>query len=315
MFHSVRRLGVAGLLCLSAACTEPVRLGRDAPTPGVDASVGGAGSAGAPSAGASGAGFPLGGGGGSSGAEPDGPLPTDAGPCVPIACDDALRACGNCSDDDGDDWIDASDPECLGPCDDSEGELFNGTAVVVTGSCRAGCYFSFDGNSGAGDENGCNWSHRCDPASVAPSYPPTERAMCEHDAALDTCDPEGPGLAACRTRCLPLAPNGCDCFGCCELPARSGNFIWLGSGLEQGDCELTTSADPALCRPCTPVASCQNPCDACELCIGASELPDECAGGAGPACPANVRSCDPRSSAGCSPLEYCITGCCVALPR
>jgi hypothetical protein len=138
--------------------------------------------------------------------------------------------------------------------------------------------------------------------------------MCSYQPSLADCDPEGPALAACRDSCLPLTPNGCDCFGCCELPAGSGSFIWLGSGLDRGDCELSTSADPTLCRPCTPVPECQNPCEECELCVGKPNLPAVCDAASGPACPPSVNACDPRTSAGCGPLEYCITGCCVPLP-
>ena len=212
----------------------------------------------------------------------------------------------------GDGWADASDPECLGPCDDSEGELFSGTETMVTGSCRVDCYF--DRNSGSGDD-GCGWSHRCDPASIAPDYPPTGSVMCEYQPTQPTCDPSSTELAACREGCLPLTPNGCDCFGCCELPAGSQRYVWLGSPqIGEAHCELATSDDSEACRPCTPVPGCQNPCDECELCVGKSRLPASCSADDGPACPSGVRSCDPRSGAGCGDIEYCITGCCVPLP-
>jgi hypothetical protein len=312
MFRFVWRAGIAGLVWASAACTESVRLGRELGADGAGA-AGAAGVGGAGSAGTSGGGFPIGGAPTAGDAGPVRPAPADAGPCVQRPCRGVSRACGNCNDDDGDGSIDDKDPDCLGPCDDSEGELFNGTAINVTGSCRADCYFSFDGNEGSGDD-GCEWSYRCDPGSVEPSFFPTEQRMCGFQPALVECDPEGPALAACAASCLPLTPNGCDCFGCCELPAGSGSFIWLGSGLDRGDCELSTSADPALCRPCTPVEDCQNPCEECELCVGRPELPATCAASA-PTCPEAVRSCDPGTSIGCGDLEYCITGCCVPLPR
>ena len=79
-------------------------------------------------------------------------------------------------------------------------------------------------------------------------------------------------------------------------------------------CELATSSDPDACRPCTPEPSCQNPCEECELCIGKPDLPDVCSGAGGPVCGDGVRSCDPRTGAGCGDIEYCITGCCVPLP-
>jgi hypothetical protein len=64
---------------------------------------------------------------------------------------------------------------------------------------------------------------------------------------------------ACRTACLPLTPVGCDCFGCCEYPKGTANFIWLGS-LTGGEsqCDSASLLDPSRCHPCTPVTGCKN---------------------------------------------------------
>jgi hypothetical protein len=308
--HWLARLAA---VCVAAgalvACTEAVRLGRDLGVAGAPTSLPEAGSSGN-AAGPSPT-FPVDGVGGSNADAGNLPAPlVDAGPCTPAPCGGVEYECGNCSDDDGDGESDALDPECLGPCDDSEGELFNGTTTNVNGSCRADCYF--DRNTGSGDD-GCSWSYRCDPRSVAPDFYPTGNVMCEHDPSLATCSPDPSELAGCETGCLPLTPNGCDCFGCCELPARSGNFIWLGSTNEQSHCELATSADPNACRPCTPVPDCQNPCEECELCVGSPSLPGSCS--VAPRCPDGARACDPRTQLGCGSVEYCITGCCVQLPQ
>jgi hypothetical protein len=290
----------AGVL---AACTDAVRLGRD---------VGGSGAPTRPEAGVGGVEFPLGGAAGAGGGASPPPAPrVDAGPCIPVSCGGAPRECGDCSDDDGDGSVDASDPECLGPCDDSEAELFSGTVTNVTGSCRADCYF--DLNTGSGDD-GCSWSYRCDPRSVAPDFHPTGSSMCDHDPTLAACN-GGMPPAACQTSCLPLTPNGCDCFGCCELPAPSGRFVWIGAVDETSHCELQSSADPNACPPCTPVLGCQNTCEECELCVGKATLPTSCSAAAGPSCPDGLPSCDPRSPGECGPSAYCITGCCVPLPR
>jgi len=289
-------------LCL--ACSENVRLGQN---------FAGGGALPVDVAGASGA----------VGAPPD-QFPTDplvpvadasppplVGPCQPVRCSGSPRQCGNCIDDDSDGVLDANDPECLGPCDDSEGELSTGISVRVNGSCRSDCYF--DLNSGSGDD-GCSWSFRCDPRSTAPTYSPTGLAMCEYDPSLATCQMDPVRASACEAGCLPLTPNGCDCFGCCELPAGSGSFIWLGSETQQTHCEFSTSADPTQCRPCTPVPDCQNDCQECELCVGKPSLPASC-GSAGPRCADRLDACDPRQLGACGPLHYCITGCCVPLPR
>lgn len=304
LFRAVRPWGALAAGVSLLACTEAVRLGIDRVGAGAggEATVAGA-------AGVSGAGpeFPLAGaGGGDAGSR----RPIDAGPCVPVACGGATRQCGNCGDDDADGTIDANDPDCLGPCDDSERDLYSGTSARVTGNCRTDCYF--DLNAGAGDD-GCSWSYRCDPLSRDPSFFPTGSANCGFDADEPSCNPSAAEVNACARSCVPLTPNGCDCFGCCELPAHSDNYVWLGSESPDGArCELESSMDPSLCRPCTPVPTCQNPCGECELCVGKPALPDSCGGG--PACPPGVTSCDPRTLSGCGELEYCITGCCVPLP-
>ncbi len=290
--------------CALPSCTEQVRVGLD--HVGQDAAV---------SAGGAGVLFPIGGEGGQAGSVAEGvaggaALPIDAGPCVPVACGASSYACGDCVDNDADGRVDASDPECLGPCDDSESALSSGIAPRVTGACRTDCYF--DRNAGSGDD-GCGWSFRCDPLSIEPDYSPTGSAMCGYEPGDPACG-AGADLTACEAGCLPLTPNGCDCFGCCELPAHSGRFIWLGSeALDDARCDLS-SDDPGACNACTPVVGCQNTCGECELCVGKRELPPSCAS-TGPVCPEGVRVCDPSLPGSCGSDAYCVTGCCAPLPR
>jgi hypothetical protein len=308
-FARAQALGACLALGCSVGCTEQVQLGQSSVSSAAGASSPGAGGAGVDGAGA---GLPLPPDGG--GAEPAlPPLTLDGGECVPVSCGPRPLACGDCQDNDRDGRIDAADPECLGPCDDSEAELFSGLDSQVNSSCRADCYF--DQNAGYND--GCRWSYACDEQGVGPDYPPTGLEKCAYDPERD-CDAELNGQSqSCRDSCLPLTPNGCDCFGCCELPAGSGAFVWLGAGdLDLARCELGSSADPSICRPCTPVPSCQNTCEPCELCVGKPTLPESCAeSGSVPSCPYDWRPCDPARGLGCGRLEYCITGCCVPLPR
>jgi hypothetical protein len=307
--NTALRLSVAILLAQCLHCTEEIQIGRNTPhdTP-VAAS---AGSSSLPSVVDFGVLEPP-----APDAAPP-PVP-DATPgvCTPVDCGNFSAQCGNCRDDDGDGRIDADDPECLGPCDDSESGLSSGITTRVNGSCRADCYF--DRNSGSGDD-GCSWSFRCDPLALAPDFPPTGLDMCGYEASSPVCQMTASEQSACDAGCLPLTPNGCDCFGCCELPAGSQHFVWLGAeSLGQGQCDPTATSGPSACPACTPVPSCQNDCAECELCVGKPELPDSCRTGgsvAVPLCPEGRTPCDPASSSDCGRSAYCITGCCVPLPR
>ncbi len=298
------------LAVLLGSCTEAVRVGQNLTD----------GDAEPPAAGAGG-GDGFGGFGGSVAAGGSAIVLPDAGPAT---CNVALCgnmgpfACGDCvNNDDGDELIDAADPECLGPCDDDEAELMSGMQPGGVASCNADCYF--DLNAGSGDD-GCRWRLDCDPLSVeANDYAPTGRPMCGFSETRDCSLPDNQA-SACQESCRPLTPNGCDCFGCCEIPAHSAHFVWLGSdSLSSGDCDPELLDGPDSCPRCTPVDVCDNPCDECELCVGktARDLPPICGTGGSvlPACSDGQRACDPARGLGCNPAEYCITGCCAPVPQ
>ncbi len=253
------------------------------------------------------------GGGGSAGADgAAGDAGTSA--CEPRACATKVYACGNCVDDDGDGLVDALDPECLGACDNTEG----GYAPELPGSpgldCKTDCFW--DNGNGSGNDD-CYWDHRCDPLEVAPAFAP-EGPTCGYDpsvklgASLSCGDASASQSATCQSVCLPLVPNGCDCFGCCLVPGAP-TPIWMGSvapGTAASSCFPDALADPDKCKPCTLVKSCENPCEACEVCVGKPAPDAGC--GSSPACPAGHAACG--SGASCGPNQYCITGCCVDVP-
>lgn len=240
--------------------------------------------------------------------------------CVPVACEqNKIYSCADCIDNDQDGKTDAEDPDCLGPCDNNE----EGYALAIPGAgnapCKLDCYFDKDSGSGNDD---CTWDSRCDPKSPqAPdcSYenPPPPSADCPASQSQ-----------SCLDYCLPLVPNGCDCFGCCDIPGGSGNFVFLGSkdGADVSTCTLEVANDPTKCKPCTPVMDCFNGCGKCELCLGKVALPPECfpggqgGGGAGqggspPAsCPPGIPYCGPPNNDPCPAGSYCITGCCQEVP-
>ena len=196
------------------------------------------------------------------------------------------------------------------------------------------CYF--DQDSGSGNDQ-CYWDHSCDPFDVAPNYypEPDNGSSCAyagpdqminpiHKTCAELLGPNGQSQA-CLDFCLPLTPNGCDCFGCCELPAGSGSFVWLGSVGVNGDTVCTDAqlSNPAVCHPCTPVTDCYNGCGHCEICIGKPTLPPDClqdggtgGSGGGPSsqCPSGIQPCGQPGQEPCSIDQYCITGCCQDIP-
>lgn len=273
----------AAVALASGGCARELVLGSDQVGTAATAGVVAAGSSGAPTAGTTGA-------GGSAGEMP----------CEVSLCRGKKYACGNCIDDDGDGRIDAEDPECTGPCDNLENSLSVGLPGESSVACSMDCYF--DSGNGAGNED-CRFSQHCDVLSVAPDYPPSGESSCAYDentklsGGNETCaDLRLEQPAGCAATCGPLTPNGCDCFGCCELPANSGSFIWLETSL-----------------PCTPVEACMNPCDPCELCVGRPEPLPSCAN-VGDAC-TGFRTCGGAEELRCQSGAYCITGCCIPEPR
>jgi hypothetical protein len=272
---------------------------------------------------------------------------------VTSACQGHVYQCGDLIDNDGDGLVDSEDPDCLGPCDNTEGSLYGGIPGQAGPACTVDCYFDQDSGSGNDD---CHWNHRCDEHEVDPGYYPESRygSKCGYDPAAHTPGASGSCAdlyakqsQACLDYCGPLTPNGCDCFGCCNLPAGTASWVFLGSedASGNGSCTLADIGDPTKCQPCTPVQGCLNPCDKCELCIGKPTLPPECfpggAGGAGGGssgtgggssgtggsgtggagggvvgqCPAGVAACGLPGQALCPGGYYCITGCCIAVPN
>jgi hypothetical protein len=264
-------------------------------------------------------------------------------PTQTATCQGHIYQCGNLLDDDNDGLIDSQDPDCLGPCDNTEGGYYGGIPGQAGPACTVDCYFDQDSGSGNDD---CHWNHQCDPHEAAPGYYPEhdEGAMCSYNQNANT-----PGTSAsceemynvqsdaCMNYCGPLTPNGCDCFGCCELPSGTGKYVWLGSeqnGL--GSCDIAHVDDPTKCQPCQPVKACLNPCGTCELCIGKSTLPPECfpdggsttttgagggsstgagGGGGGSQCAPGIQVCGLPGQDPCPSGQYCITGCCQVVPK
>jgi len=222
--------------------------------------------------------------------------PGDGGICPPIADADVQPECANGLDDDGDGLVDAMDPDCTTPYDSSEA-LFEGKAYDVE-TCRRDC--QFDGNSGQGDDQ-CDGALGCDPMAPMPACgtaPPTACSVSAH----------------CRDFCLPLTPNGCDCFGCCAVDvAGERRTVLISEGI---GCSSDALADPTRCPSCTQNTDCLNKCLPNEICFaGAAPITGPLIELV-PRCRQSQIACGPGAMPPClCPAgTYCVTGCCVAFP-
>ena len=324
LLGSARTIVAVSLLTLLGACGEEVQLADGG---GMDGAVDRADGAAAGDGAVSADGGALD-GSSSDGSISDGAVAMDGSAPSPVMCQSHLYECGNGLDDDGDGLADDRDPDCLGPCDNNEAGFYLNIPGGDSAPCRLDCYFDQDEGSG---NDGCNWDHRCDPLepdenpACMYSDPPPASARCP-EVQRDMCE----------TVCAPLVPNGCDCFGCCNLPAGGDRWVFIGSVDPDGtpSCSLDRMSDDEACHPCTPVANCLNPCGPCELCLGRTSLPPEClppAPDAGvpadagptpdggfpdagtpppPTCDDGRQACGVPGLPTCPAGAFCLTGCC-----
>lgn len=209
-------------------------------------------------------------------------------------CPDGGCACSNGLDDDGDGLIDGLDPECTGPFDDDEGSFATGIPGDNRDPIWQDCFY--DGNSGAGDD-GCRYHTEC--------------LTGEREASDPDCEVSAMCLEFCRGR----TPNGCDCFGCCDVTLDDGSSVTIAIG---DGCSLDNIEDETACPPCVQDNDCNNECGTCELCPGreASDLPPECYDNPDGGTP--MYTCDDgvtcMSDADCAATEFCSLGCCLEAP-
>ena len=283
---------LAGALLVSsfAACDGDVLVGEFVP----EASQGGTGGSGGVTSTTGAGGVSTTANGGSAGASE----------CIQRSCQNGPPYdCGDCVDNDGDLLVDSDDPDCLGPCHNSESTYYGSIPGQDGGNCEKDCYF--DNNSGSGNDE-CSFDQRCDSNEPNPAcaYDP-EAESCEDAAALPS--------QKCLDTCLPLVPNGCDCFGCCEIPGAP-TPVFLGSEVDGSPtCDRGSLADPEKCRPCSVSTTCFNSCDPCEVCVGKPD-PDPGCGGDGEQpqeCPEFSDGCGLTGQSDCGVDYYCITGCCI----
>jgi hypothetical protein len=178
----------------------------------------------------------------------------DTGP--PPMCGDHICSCANGLDDDGDGTIDGYDLQCVSSTDDDEASFATGISGDNRDDACQDCFF--DGDSGSGND-GCR----------IPSSCLTDGDNSSGVGSCNSCE----ASAECTDFCQKYTPNGCDCFGCCEI--QLGTDIDPAYILLDASCSLD---DFGTCTECVQSDSCVNTCGDCELCPGktVSELPLHC---------------------------------------
>jgi len=241
--------------------------------------------------------------------------------------------CSDCVDNDGDMKIDGFDPECSGPLDRLEDSFATGIPGDNMDATYQDCFF--DGDSGGGND-GCS-QHVCcllqaaniqECSQLAPNsnYNKYDKNKCYKPWGNVTVP------SKCSMNCGPLAPPGCDCFGCCTIcnadgcrdiaqnPAISPNCNSDNVNDAGADGVIDTADDP--CKACvkatncgstgcaydgTSCTPCPGQCDANGVCD--PPLPSNCGGNT--TCPQGYQEC--AADGTCPGGTYCSTGCCVGI--
>jgi hypothetical protein len=235
--------------------------------------------------------------------------------------------CSDCIDNDGDGKVDGFDPECTGAADNDESSFATGIPGDNIDAINQDCFF--DGNSGAGND-GCNQHVCC-------LFGATTQQECAMDLVGIVNNPQNAAQQYDKNQCYqplgnvvvpqqcidvcgPLAPPGCDCFGCCMICDPNNPSMCVTVDINptaSPDCTPATLNDPTKCKPCTQNDSCGNTtCGGatCILCPGQdpNTLPPECMGSN--ACPTGITACDNSTNPpSCAQGTYCSNGCCIGV--
>ncbi|MEZ4459945.1 MAG: hypothetical protein R3E66_09485 [bacterium] len=188
-------------------------------------------------------------------------LPFTVNDAGQVLCGDTPCACSDGIDNDGDGQVDGFDLECTGPYDNDEDSFATGIPGDNKDPFWQDCFF--DGNSGSGND-GCRYRTECLTGELPQSDPDCQLSQ------------------RCIDFCAPYTPNGCDCFGCCEVYPQGANtpiFVQIGN-----TCSDEQFDDLNACPRCVQSTQCGNTCRECELCGGktVADLPASCSTGGDP---------------------------------
>jgi hypothetical protein len=235
--------------------------------------------------------------------------------------------CSDCVDNDTDGFIDGFDPQCSGPLDRLEDSFATGIPGDNMDATYQDCFF--DGDSGGGND-GCS-QHVCCLLQAGGSTPNTNDDVSQCMALAPQSNyakydrskcyqPFGnvPVPTKCTMNCGPLAPPGCDCFGCCTVcdaggcrdvvlnPAVSPNCTQDTISNNGPDNVDNTGDEP--CKRCVQVTNCGSTECAAPTCTDANNpscctpCPGQCTD------PNNLSTCNPPLPAHCNNQTECPTG-------
>ncbi len=241
--------------------------------------------------------------------------PTDpSDPVGSVLCNGVPCQCNDGIDNDNDGVTDLGDPECVSSWDNDEGSLATGISGDNRDEACQDCFF--DGNSGSGND-GCRLPTSC----LLEGNNSSGRGSCSSCEQTDKC----------KNFCQAFTPNGCDCFGCCDVNLGGTiKHVLLEAGCDINGTELSN------CTQCVPSVSCVNTCGRCELCPGktVADLPADCGSptppadggtvpgtdGGTPPPPPPPYTCDNGGTVcgaglpACAAGSLCQFGCCVLVP-
>ncbi|GAB4292771.1 MAG: hypothetical protein Kow0090_06830 [Myxococcota bacterium] len=164
-------------------------------------------------------------------------------------------------------------------------------------TCQGGTCLCSNGTDDDGDglvdaaDPHCTGPYDNDESSYATGIPGDNKDSKKQDCFFDGDSGQG-NDGPNGENCLPLVPNGCDCYGCCYIDSdRDGDKEWVklvdGNGVP--------CSEDVTCDPCAPSDTCVNQCIEGETCFGEAPPPTaEC-----------------RSNDDCPSAHYCLTGKCI----
>lgn len=228
----------------------------------------------------------------------------DAGIVMVALCGDKPCECADGKDNDRDGLIDGLDPECTSSVDDKEATFATRDPKQPLNDCED-CFWDDNASS---DDDGCGYPSACrseGPAAMPGPPPMTPPGM----MTCRSCEV----MPRCVDSCRSHTPNGCDCFGCCEVTGADGAAVNV---VLSDECSVKDVDKMNKCPPCVPNAACFNPCGRCELCFGKKQedLPADCTDSGvadvpAHACDDGYRACS--ESDACPEGFYCVLGCCM----